>query len=321
MPDATLGWVPYALAEGHRILETHRFHAILSSAGPPSSHIVGGRLQRRSGLPWIADYRDLWSDNHWDHRIAPFRAAERAFERRIVRPARHLTTVAPTWAERLEALHGKPATVILNGFDPADYPDEPATPREPGLTLTYVGTLYWPGQSPEPLFAAIERLARGPDGQDLEAVGFRARFLGTQPGLVESLARSYDVQRWVERTPRVPHPESLARQRASAALLYIGWQEPAEGFLTAKIFEYLGANRPILAVGPPGGPASELLRECGLPDLTDDPVRIAQRLKGWIREFRSTGSLAASTDEVAIARYTRRTQTERLARLLDEVVS
>ncbi len=320
MPDATLGWVPFAVAEGQRLLKDGGFDAILSSAGPPSSHIVAARLQRYSGLPWIADYRDLWSENHWDTRVAAFQRVERWLERRVLRRARGLTTVSPTLVHRLGELHGKPVELIYNGFDPRDYPPS----KRPGQTfvLTYVGSLYWPRQNPEPLFAALARLAARPDlVLDLDQVAFQVQFLGTPPGVVEPLAQRHRVARWVSRIEPVPHRESLARQMASTALLYLGWHDPAEGYLTAKIFEYLGARRPILAVGPKGGVVSELLRTCGIPDLTDDPEKIATTLEGWVREFARTGKVSVEQNDDAVSHYTRRAQTERLARLLDKVAA
>ena len=317
MPDATLGWVPYAATEGQRLLEAGGFDAILSSAGPPSSHFVAARLQRASGLPWIADYRDLWSDNHWDARVAPFRWAERQLERRVLRRATLLTTVGPAWARRLADLHGKPVQVVFNGFDPRDYPAQvqPAA----GFSITYVGSLYWPDQNPEPLFAALASLKER-SGIDPGALGFELRFLGTEPGPIPSLAEKHGVNSWVRFVPGVPHAESLARQAASTALLFLGWRDPAEGFISAKIFEYLGAGRPILAVGPPGGAISEILEECKIAYLTEDPGEIATRLEGWLREFERAGALPARQDAAAVARYTRQAQTERLAGLLERAV-
>ncbi len=316
MPDATLGWVPYAVSEGKRLLGMSDFDAILSSSGPPSSHIVAARLQRASGLPWIADYRDLWSDNHWDTRVSPFRTAERLLERKVLRRAALLTSVGPVWAQRLAAVHDKPTEVIYNGFDPADYPT--ASPPDDEFSLTYVGSLYYPDQNPEPLLEALVLLK----GKGiLDAQRFTIRFLGTEPGPLSRRFQHYGVEQWVDFAPPVPHAESLAVQSTSTALLYLGWRYPTEGFISAKIFEYMGADRPVLAVGPSGGPISEILRECGVADLSDRPAKIAERLERWIHEFTADGRLRSKTDRSAVNKYTRRAQTERLARLLDRITS
>ncbi len=315
MPDATLGWVRPAVAEGKLILAEGHFDAIVSSSGPPSSHIVAARLQRHSGLPWVADYRDLWSDNHWDMRVAPFRWLERRLERRVLRGASALTTVAPTWARHLEQLHNRPVEVVFNGFDPQDYP--PAASPASSCVIIYSGPLLRPGQRPEPLSSAIAHLAAR---LDLESCGFEPQFLGTAPGIVEPLAQRHGVARWVRLLPSVPYHESLARQAAASALLFLGWADPAQGWLSAKLFEYLGAGRPILAVGPQGGDASRILHECGLADLTEDPSHIADLLEGWVREFQHSGAPSVELDQAAVSGYTRRSQTERLARLLDRLI-
>jgi hypothetical protein len=316
MPDATLGWVPFAVAEGRRLLDSGNFQAIFSSSGPPSSHIVAGRLQRYSGLPWIADYRDLWSDNHWDARIGAFRHLERRLERRVLSGAALITTVAPTWARKLRELHGHNVEVVYNGFDPADYPSEP--PTAPEFVLTYVGTLTRPGQNPEPLFKALALLASRPE-LDLDRSGFQIHLLGTAPGAVADLAQRHGVAHLLRQLPAVPHRECLAQQAAATALLFVGWSDPDLGWLSAKLFEYLGARRPILAVGPSGGEASRVLRECGLPDLSDDPQIIADRLEAWLREFADSATLSVQTKGTALQSYTRRAQAHRLARLLDRL--
>jgi len=314
MPDATLGWVPWAVREGERLLRDGGFSAILSSAGPPSSHIVASRLQRRSGLPWLADYRDLWTGNHWEYRIPPFHWLERHLERRVVRPAAVVTSTSPTWAGRLAALHDKRAEVVYNGFDPDDYPD--TAQRAERFTLLYVGTLTWPDQALEPLFAAVRHLV---EDDAIEATGFNIQFLGTDPGVVEMLAARHAVDRYVRLHPSVDYRQSLARQREATALLFLGWRDPQVGFISAKLFEYLGARRPILSVGPPGGDVDRILAECQQPAPTDDPHRIAALLRDWLHRFHDTGALTAAPPPQAAYRYTRRAQTGRLAEILQQI--
>lgn len=314
MPDATLGWVPFAVREGRRLLARARYDAILSSAGPPSSHRVASRLARESGVPWVADYRDLWSDNHWDRRIPPFRAAERMLERRTLSPARAATTVTPGFAERLAALLGKPTEVVYNGYDPDDYPADARRPSE--FTLTYVGSLYAGEQDPGPIVAAIRRLEAGNAGL-LEAVGFRLRFVGTDPAALERAVGPSAAARWLERVPAVPYADSLRLQSESAALLYIGWPDPSTDVLGAKLFEYLGAGRPVLAIGRPGDSAARILAECGLTEPTEDPDRLAATLSEWLRAWKATGEVGFRPNAAAAARYTRRAQTARAAAVLD----
>jgi glycosyltransferase involved in cell wall biosynthesis len=317
MPDATSGWIRHAVALGRELLRAQPFDAIFSSAGPPSSHRVAARLQRISGLPWIADYRDLWSDNHWDARVPPFRWIERRIERRVLRRATQLTTVGSAWAARLARLHDKPVQVIYNGYDPSDYP--PGPPPASRFEIIYIGSLYYPDQSPTPLFEAMARLNEM--GTAPASPRLHVRFVGTESAPLASLARRYGISDQVHFSPAVPHTQSLALQTAATALLYLGWREPAQGFISAKIFEYLGAGRPILAVGPPGGEISHILQACGLDDLTADPPTIADRLQLWLRELDRHGALTPRRPGPNAADYTRQAQTGRLAGLLDRLAN
>lgn len=316
MPDATLGWVRRAVLDGRRILDGGEFAAILSSCGPPSSHLIASRLQRISGLPWIADYRDLWSGNHWDRRLAPFEWLERRLERRTLSGASHLTTVSHGMAARLMDLHGKPVDVIYNGFEPERYPKQPPPP--PGFRVTYVGSLYWPQQDPTPLLRALAKI-RDRKGIDLSECGLELRFIGTPPSVVTPLVAQFELEDLVRVLPPVPHDESLAEQARSTVLLYVGWDDPERDIVAAKLFEYLGANRPILSIGPRGGTVSQILNEARLPDLTRDPDRVVSVLMRWILQFGREGDVLDRPEGRVRCRYTRRAQTGRLARVLDRV--
>lgn len=314
LPDATFGWIRYAVEHGLRLLANDKYDAIFSSAGPPSSHRVAARLSRATNIPWIADYRDLWSGNYWEYRIAPFAWLERRVERRVLSRARCITAVTPGLAEYLSQLHGLPTEVVFNGFEPGDYPT--ARQHDSRFVILYVGSLYSPSQNPEPFFQALAKLDRR-SAVDLQQAGFELHTLGTRSPAFQSAAERHGVARWLRHHNPVPYHESLARQTQATALLFLGWDPPSRDVVTAKLFEYLGAGRPILAVGPPGGTASQILRECGAPDLSPDPETIAARLEAWLREHRSSGRLKAEPYSEALSRYTRRAQAGRLASLLD----
>ncbi len=220
-----------------------------------------------------------------------------------------MTAVTPTLARRLERLHQKPVEVIFNGFDPNDYPADP--PPNPGFDLTYVGSLLWPRQDPTPLLQAIALLQDRSD-LDLDALGFRAHFLGSTPAGVPKVARQHGVDHHLRFAPTVSHFESLARQAASGALLLLSWNDPSTDVVLAKLFEYLGAGRPVLAVGPPSPTMSKILTECGMDDFSADPTTLAARLEGWLRNYHETGQLPSRTTAAAGA-YTRQAQARRLA--------
>src|SRR5579872_4683486 len=116
-PDRASWWIPYAIAGG---IDAHRrdgFDAIVSSAMPGSAHVVASTLSGLLGVPWVADYRDLWHGNPyvtepaWRAKVLP------ALERRLLRRSKRITTITQTLAGELEALHSRQVSVIANTFD------------------------------------------------------------------------------------------------------------------------------------------------------------------------------------------------------------
>ena len=210
LPDARVGWVPFALRAARARIARGDVDAVLTSGPPHSAHLVGLglRRQRRAlGLPWIADFRDPWTGITFYDEL-PMTPLARAFdarlERRVLRSADRVITVSPTWARDLEEQGGLASgavEVIQNGFDPADFADVDETVREDAFEVAHVGSLYGP-RNPEALWAAISALrARG---EVPEAPHPPRRPRGRRRGGVAGVART-------ERD-RGPHARRAARR-------------------------------------------------------------------------------------------------------------
>ena len=115
--------------------------------------------------------------------------------------------------------------------------------------------------------------------------------------------------------------ESIKKQKESTVLLFLGWTDPREkGFYTAKVFEYLGARRPILAIGLKGDVVDELLRETGAGAVVSEVNEIKALLSQWMKEFKQSGEILShfKRDSAAVYRYTRKQEAAKLAQLLEE---
>jgi hypothetical protein len=228
-----------------------------------------------------------------------------------------LVTVSEPAAKQLEALHSKKVVVIHNGFDEDDYLDK--VPLTAKFTITYTGNIYAGKQDPGPLFKAIAEL----EGEGkISPNDFEVRFFGgsTLTSLLPAIGH-YHLEPMVKIYGLVPFRESIRKQKESTALLYLGWNDPREkGFYTAKVFEYLGARRPILSIGPKGDVVDELLKETGAGLVVSEVTEIKALLYQWMAEFRESGDILAyfKPDSAAISRYTRKQETAKLALLLEE---
>lgn len=320
MPDRTLGWYPYAVQAGRRLLSQVQFDAIYSVFGPPTCHLIANCLQRISGVPWIADYRDLWSFNHYQLRGPLWQWAEERFERLIVRRAAHLVTVTKPWGEKLARFTRQHVAVIPHGFDAQDFKDLPAYDPDPGepFVLLYAGTLYPAYQDPTPLFQAVRILHQA---SHIHSGDFLIRFVGTDPGYPASLAKEFQISDYLAFTPVVPYATSLQMQSQASALLLFKWGDDQEtGHCPAKLYEYLGAGRPILALGDKRDVVDDVLEECGAGVLVASVEEAVEVLQSWVVTFKSLGKLPWHFNRECIKRYTRSEAARALADLLNKVV-
>lgn len=277
-PDAFIGWLPYALGAGKRLMAEWKPDLILASSPPPTSLLVAHRLSKRFGIPWVADLRDLWVDHHYYKQPGWRKAVETRLERKVLSSAAGLVTVSEPLAETLRTKYGRPTAIVLNGFDPGDYPAEASsTPANEEVRVVYTGVTYPGKQDASPLFAALRQL--GPLAEKVRIV-----FFGSYLNTVREKAAQHGVEHLVEVRAPIPYKESLKAQREADVLLLLLWTDPRErGVYTGKLFEYIGARRPILAVGGVDCVAAELIMDRQAGVVMNDPGEIAAQLRRWIQ--------------------------------------
>lgn len=314
-----IGWYPHAVKKGREILEKYEIDVIFSSYGPSTSHLVASRLQRMSGLPWIAEFRDPWALNPYGRKIRILQFLEERLEKRVMKGSSLLIAASEDMAEQLETLHAKKAVTIHNGFDEEDYTENVSL--TPKFTITYTGRIYPGKHDPTPLFEAARDLQQ--EGK-ISASDFEIRFFG--PNVIDILypfVETHKLQQLVKVYSMVPFKESIFRQKESSALLLLKWNDPlVKGLYTGKLFEYFAAGRPILAVGAfEDELVDRLLVESGTGVALSTASEIKACLSEWLEEFKQSGRITTrySPNQEVIARYTRRKQAGMLAQALEEV--
>lgn len=291
-----------------------QFDAVWATSDPLVTLGLASETARRINKPWIADLRDSFNTTafgSWYKR--PIWAYH---ERRLCRDANEVVIVTPTWAQQLSAKIGKPVKVLENGFDPGLFPQN-VQPDRSIFTISYTGTLILPFEKPKLIMDALELLLRGGtiprEKLELRLYGPSIeQITQTCPGALESLP--------VKLFGRVPHKQVIEIQQKSSVLLLLT-ASGQRGHLPAKMFDYLGAKRPILAAPDNGGDACEIIRRTGAGAIANTPQEIADVLTKWYREWAQTGDIKTSRNEEEVERYSRRDQTRRLAAILDSLPS
>lgn len=315
-PDPYVGWLPWGIREGLRIIEDWKPDLIYSSAPPHSSNLLARRLALRAGIPWVCELRDLWVDHPYYDEPAWRSVFERYHERRVLGAAAGLVTVTPPWAKLLENKYGKPTLLAMNGFDPRDFPEHPLKPerQEDTLTIRYLGILYRNKRDPTPLFQALTLL-----GDEAERI--RVQFYGPDLTYVDTLRDRFGLEGIVESHESVPYAQSIDLQRRADVLLLLRWDDPGEASVIAgKFFEYLGARRPILSVGATEGVVADIIRERKAGLVSRSPDEIAAQLKKWLAIKANKGALPPLPLSVRQG-FSRTEQFEKVERFLVSILS
>ena len=316
-PDPQKGWQRFAVEAGKDILRQQDIKAMISSSPPVTSHIIAKRLKDEFKIPWVADFRDLWTQNYY-YLYSPLRKViERRLELNTISMADAMVTVSQPAADDLRSLHKrKPVYSIPNGFDPAEVNTTPGN-LTGKFTITYTGNLYPGKQSPEPLFAALRDLIT--EGS-MDASDIEVRFYGPEAGWIDKQSERYGLTGIVRQFGVVPREIALNKQRESQLLLLLKWSDTQQrGFYTAKIFEYLAARRPVLAVGGFPDVIDRLLDEtkAGVSGQTGEDIKTV--LLRLYQEYKSSGAVSYSGDEAETSKYSHREMAKKFAAILDSL--
>ncbi len=316
-PDSMRGWYKYAVEAGDKILQSEQIDAILSSSYAVTCHLIAKTLAEKYQIPWIADLRDLWTQNPYSNHCAPRRFAERNLELQTLGKASALVTVSKPLADDLSRLHThKPVYVITNGFDPEDACFAPPQLTDK-FTITYTGGLYNGKRDPSMLFEALKNLIK--DGV-IDSEHVEVRFFGSQDLWLFDEIRDANLDGIVKVFGFVPRDQALQRQRESQLLLLLLWNNPKEkGVYTGKVFEYLAAGRPIIALGgPKESVVQDLLNETQAGYYISSLEDLEVVLSKYYSEYVRTGAIPR-TKESAIMKYSHLEMAKKFADLLDKV--
>jgi glycosyltransferase involved in cell wall biosynthesis len=296
------------------LLRTTKFDVVWATSDPLTPLTLGLAAAGAAQLPWAADIRDCLNVQKFGSWYK--RPLFRYQERRLCRAADHVITVSEGLAKALKQFTSAPVSIIPNGFDPSLLPDKKLEPSKV-FTILHAGTLVVGRQDPRPLFRAVELcLSRGTIPRaDIEIV-----FLGTKPESVQYVRSGFSDNLPVRVLPRLPHREALALQTQASVLLLLA-HAAEEGIMTGKVFDYLAAGRPILAVPEDRNTTSALLAATGAGMAHTDVEAIARQLGEWYQLWRSDRRFNLKRKEAEISRYSRASQTGELSRILDKLAS
>ena len=340
MPDDQILWYPAATKLGLKVIQEYGIDALFSTSGPYTNHLVARYLKRKTGLPWIADFRDPWTQNMHRSGIRLREWLEERMERAVHRDANITLTVTHSFARNFNEKFGASISrleVIHNGYDPADYEDlrdVKRDPRDAGKCVIMYAGIFYQERNPRLLLEAVKQLI---DEGVIDRRKLVLRFAGVfdYPGYSDNIdaVRRLDLTDVVEIVGNLPHKQALAAMKRSDILLLVGDTAPGSGdYIPGKLYEYLAIGHPILALSLPGE-STHIIEKFGL-GVVADPLSLGeikravrQLYEDWLRQqsgeaandqTEQAGDQDAKPQKATLI-YQRREQARMLADLLNEI--
>lgn len=318
IPDARKFWIKPSVKFLRKYLKKNPVDAIISTGPPHSMHMIALGVSKHFDIPWVADFRDPWTNIDFYQQLRLTKWGDRRHHRMeaaVLKNATRVVTVTPSWAKDFVKLSGRDdISVITNGFDPEDI-SEKNIKRDGKFSICHIGSMN-KDRDPHVLWKVLH--------DKVKDTSFAKNLVIRLIGQVDfSIIRSIEeagLTPYLEHIPFVPHAEVIDHLcRSYLLLLPVNNTPNSMGVVPGKLFEYIGAERPILGIGPLDGDSAGIIRDSGSGDMIayEDEAYMKEILDGhWDRFERSEEWQAPKGTD----KYSRKTLAETYAKLLEDLI-
>ncbi|MDD4426687.1 MAG: glycosyltransferase, partial [Mariniphaga sp.] len=314
IPDPRKFWIKPSVKFLLKYLKENPVDLIVSTGPPHSMHLIALRLKKRIDVPWIADFRDPWTDIDFYQKLRLTLWADkkhRKLELKVLKEADHIVTVSPHCANDLYKIPGKQVKVIYNGFDPADFKESiPVSGNK--FSIAHFGA-FNRDRNPAILWKVLGMLAK-------ENAIFREklsiRLIGQTDDSVIDDIKNNGLEKNLVQTDHLPHKKGLDELAQSQILLLpINDAPNAKGILPGKMYEYMALKRPILAIGPVNSDFAQILKETKAGAAVDfnDFAGLKESINQYFQQFQEGGLEVHST---LVEKYSRKNQAKNFMDLI-----
>ncbi len=315
IPDARKFWVKPSVAKIKKYIAENSIDVIITTGPPHSVHLIGLALKKALQIKWLADFRDPWTSLYYNDNLNFTTYAKKknlALEQEVLQQADKVITVSNSLQKELQCATDKIA-VVTNGFDGEVNNNQSS--KNIKFTISYIGFL--PKQSnPIILWEVLEELVVSNENfkRDLEI-----RLTGSISREANLSITQHGLDAYTRITGYVPHKEAIEEQLgASILLLLVPKTANAKGIVTGKVFEYLQAKRPILAIGPEHGDLAAILNETSAGVISDfeNKTSLKNNILNYYKKYQNNTLLCNSK---GIEKYHRKNLTKELAEILKDL--
>lgn len=316
IPDRYIGWFFHSKRQSEQVMKNWTPDVIYASATPYTSLLIASSLSKKYNIPWIAELRDLWTDNPYGS-IRPF---EKYIEKKVLSSASLIVTTTESSANILAKRYNNVSVyAILNGFDVKDFQDNSESSNygmksNKKVKILYAGTLYAGKRDPSSLLRLISKNETLKNNIE---INFYGDGLSWVEGLVNSIDKTIDVKIFNS----LSRDQILKEQKKADILLILSWDNPFEkNIIPGKLFEYIGAMKPILAITPSGGEVSKIVNDNEFGLSSNDEREVENFLMAFLERSYVVNSKINLKYKSNRKLFNRRSQVKKLSDLLTTLV-
>ena len=317
IPDARKFWIKPSVNFLYEYLSVNPVDVMITTGPPHSMHLIGLGLKKQLNIKWIADFRDPWTRIDFYTNLLLTKSADKKhhkLEKEVLEQADRLIVVSETMKREFIESTAQNIVVIPNGYDEDDIINDPVD-IDPKFSIVYTGILNQ-AREPKELWKVLTELIN--ENKDF-ADNLELVFIGkTDYSIIENIS-AHKLDKHFRKTDFMPHDQIIQYQRkAQLLLLPLNNSPNAKGIVTGKIFEYLAARRPIIAIGPIDGDAAAILNETNSGRIFDfnDSVNLKEYIIELYEKYR-TGDLKVNS--VKIEKFSRKNLTSELVKVINNL--
>jgi len=317
IPDPRCFWISPSVSYLEEYLKKHPIDAIISTGPPHSMHIIGLKLHKKTNIPWLADFRDPWTNIDFYKELNLSWLADkihRSKEKQVLTRAQKVVSVTPTWCAELAENASRAVDLVHNGYDEDDI-IRTNNPVDSNFSIVHIGSIN-AARNPKILWKALGELIQ--ENDELRKY-LKIKFVGNVESVVYRDIEQYKLNPYLEKVGYLSHADAISFQQTSQLLLLLINNTPnANGILTGKLYEYMASARPILAIGPTKSDIANLLQETNAGVIVDfEDVTGMKRAILELFEKYKTGKLDSQAS--GYQQYSRKAQCGVMAQLLNQI--
>lgn len=318
IPDARKFWIKPSVKYLTSYLQNNKVDAIISTGPPHSMHLIALGLKRKLNIPWIADFRDPWTQIDFYDQLQLTKFADnkhKKLEKSVLQNANKVVTVSSNWANDLHSLCDRSINVITNGFDAEDFQLMKSETLLPGFLFHHIGALN-KDRNPHILWKVLGELCK--ENQSFKS-DLKLKFTGKTDAAVFDSLRLNGILDNAEKTDYMAHSEVVKLLLKSPVLLLPLNDTPnVLGIVPGKLFEYLAAKRPIFAIGNLQGDSAKIIKETTAGSMVDfkDVEGTKQAVLDLYQKYKTNQLFINSS---SIDKYSRENCAKDYAALLNEI--